>query len=235
MFAGTGMLKFMPFEGSVPASLLILDTCTEAASLALFRGEHLLEEVRLGSRTASANLLGAVRGLLARHACRLDGVNGLGVVNGPGSFTGVRVGLAAAKGLCEANGRPLATVSRLAVLADAARVTVGWAVLGAGREQVYVREVLVSGSGREWMASMAEMASRFQGQVVAVESPALAAELVELGAEVRLTEFSAKDAFRLVRQALEMGGSDLAASDANYVRNEDSIYASAPARAAVGG
>ena len=218
-----------------PGFLLIYDTCTEAASLALFRGDRLLEELGLANRAASADLLRAVRTLLASYAISLADLDGVGVVNGPGSFTGVRVGLAAAKGMCEASGRLLATVSRLAVLADAAETPEGFAVLGAGRDQVYVREAAVTGEGRERLANLVEMESLLRGESVAVEAPELGAKLVEFGAKVRITRLSAKAALRLVRRSLDTGGSDLATSDANYVRHEDSIYASAMTRTRLAG
>src|SRR5438094_5441965 len=83
-----------------PQSLLLIDTCGEHGSLALFRGEALASEVFLPERTASAGLLGAIREVLGAGGLRLRDLAGVGVVNGPGSFTGLRVGLAVVQGLC---------------------------------------------------------------------------------------------------------------------------------------
>ncbi len=62
------------------------------------------------------------------------------VVNGPGSFTGIRVGLSTAKGLAEAAGIPLIAVSRLALLANASGLPHVLAAVDAGRGEYYVGE-----------------------------------------------------------------------------------------------
>ncbi len=71
----------------------------------------------LPGRTSSERLVPAVRRLMGALGWRLSELAAMVVVHGPGSFTGVRVGLSAAKGLSEAGGVPLIAVSRLALLA----------------------------------------------------------------------------------------------------------------------
>src|SRR6202047_17119 len=71
----------------------------------------------LPGRTSSERLVPAVRRLMEGLGWRLGELAAVGVVTGPGSFTGVRVGLSAAKGLSEAGGVGLIAVSRLALLA----------------------------------------------------------------------------------------------------------------------
>jgi tRNA threonylcarbamoyladenosine biosynthesis protein TsaB len=146
-------------------------------------------------------------------------MDGIGVVNGPGSFTGLRAGLAAAKGLCEAASLPLAAVSRLAVLAEAAGLGDGFAVLSAGRGEFYVRDIA---AGREWMCGVDEF------RVVAEGGPVVVAEarVAELLAEKRprLYPLQVGDALTPVRRSLQQGGCDVAAVDANYVRGESEIY-----------
>lgn len=214
----------MPIAIEADALILALDTCGERASLALFRGSQLVEEVELAERTASATVIGALRSLLARWEARTEDLSGIGVVSGPGSFTGVRVGLAVAKGLCEATGVALAAVSRLEVLASAARLTEGWALLAAGRGQVYARSV-GAGGGRESLTTIDQLAPELQRKQIAVDSEDLAAILRELSA-VRRIRLSARHAFGPVMRCLCDGGSDLALVDANYVRNEEAIYRS---------
>ncbi len=219
----------MPFELSSEACLLVLDTCGERASLALFRGEQLLEEQVLAERVASAAILGVLRSSLDRNALKLRDLEAVGVVSGPGSFTGVRIGLALAKGFCESMNIPLAAVSRLAVLAEAAGLEYralerGFALLGAGRDQVYAREVHPEAASEEVLANLMALEPMLAEADVAVVSSELATRLTGHAREVRLVDLSARHAIRAVRCSLNAGGSDLAHVDANYVRNEEAIY-----------
>ena len=211
-------------EHTPSAVLLLLDTCSERASLALFRGEKLVSEAYLEERTASSALLCALRSNLAASELTVRDLSGVGVVSGPGSFTGVRVGLALAKGLCEAAALPFAAVSRLAVLAEAAGLRDGLALLDAGRGQVYAREVGRADSGREWLTDAEALRSEARGRPLAVTATKLAELLAPEVTEVKVVELSARHAFGAVRRCLAHGGTEIALADANYVRNEGAIY-----------
>jgi tRNA threonylcarbamoyladenosine biosynthesis protein TsaB len=111
--------------------VLAVDTTTERESVALIAGGVVLGEVRL--RTAdshSRRLLPAVEFLLANVGLAPGGVEGYAVALGPGSFTGLRVGLSTVQGLALAGGRPCLGVSSLDVLAarirGAAPVLAAW-------------------------------------------------------------------------------------------------------------
>ena len=203
--------------------VLLVDTCGERGSIALFRGEQLVEEIVLAERTASTGLLGAVRGLLAGHGVSVLELDGIGVVSGPGSFTGLRVGLAMVKGLCEATDAPAAAVSRLAVLAFAGEDEDAISVLRAGRDEVYVRVQMPGESPRETLMQAERFRALASGKRVIYAESSLEALLVEAG-DVRRIELSARNAFPLVQDRLHRGGDDLASLDANYVRDEESIY-----------
>ncbi|MGO8970359.1 MAG: tRNA (adenosine(37)-N6)-threonylcarbamoyltransferase complex dimerization subunit type 1 TsaB [Myxococcaceae bacterium] len=99
--------------------LLALDTSTLTLSLALVGpGRRLLaEEVHPPPRKQSEMLPGALGELLARHGLRLSDVDGYAVGLGPGSFTGLRIGLATVKALAYAHRRPVGGVSSLMALA----------------------------------------------------------------------------------------------------------------------
>lgn len=100
--------------------LLILDTSTTAGSVALCRGEHLLAEIVVDSlANHSDQLLLRVQQILAEQQCTLAEVAAIAVIDGPGSFTGLRVGVAAAKGLARACHIPLFGISSLQLLAAA--------------------------------------------------------------------------------------------------------------------
>ncbi len=216
----------MPDETSfeVARYVLLLDTCGEEAMLALTCGPDVVAEQTLGERAASRELLGSLDVMLRSAQVELRALAGIGVVNGPGSFTGVRVGLAVAKGLCESGGLPLAMVSRLAVLAEAAGLEDGFAVLRAGREEVYVRDVVPGQPAREWMCPFLDLRQRAEERTIVYTERALQPTVGVLP-RARWADMNAAEARRLVERCLAAGGDDPATADANYVRREEEIYA----------
>jgi tRNA threonylcarbamoyladenosine biosynthesis protein TsaB len=124
--------------------LLGLNTCGSTASVALGLAAadkiKILATASLAVRTYSARLIPEIAALLeSRHATLRD-VEAIVVVNGPGSFTGIRVGLSTAKGLAEGAGIPLIAVSRLALLAGSSGLPHVLAAIDAGRGEYYVGE-----------------------------------------------------------------------------------------------
>lgn len=98
--------------------LLTIQTASPAGSLALTDGERLLAEVNLDvRRTPTEWLLQSIEDLLAKADLEKSALDAIGVVRGPGSFTGLRVGLATAKGLSLAADCPLLGISSLQCLA----------------------------------------------------------------------------------------------------------------------
>jgi tRNA threonylcarbamoyladenosine biosynthesis protein TsaB len=201
--------------------LLLIDTCGETEGVALCLGSQVMATEEFAPGEASGKIVGAVRRLLNSLGWEIADLDAVGVVGGPGSFTGVRTGLSVAKGLCEASGLRLAVVSRLAVLAQAANVEDGIVALDAGRGQFYVRDVL---SGREWICPTDPMP---QGVVVA---EARTAKKLAAFAP-RLHSLHVGDALGTVLACLRARGNDIALADANYVRSEQDIYPS-PTRSA---
>ncbi len=128
-------------DGQQSMYVLGLDTCGAEASLALAHltasGMEPVREAVLAARTAGSLLTGTLRDLLAASNLAPAKLYAIAVVRGPGSFTGMRIGLSAAKALSEAAGVPLVAVSRLAVLAAVSGA--GFVALDAGRGNVYVR------------------------------------------------------------------------------------------------
>jgi tRNA threonylcarbamoyladenosine biosynthesis protein TsaB len=120
--------------------LLALDTCDVRGSIALLDGSRIVGEVpHPPSEEFSSWLLPAVSRLLAEHAVSHSNLAGYAVASGPGSFTGVRVGLTTAKAWAEVYGKPIFPVSRLAVLADSAPAdsTHVAAFIDAQRNQIF--------------------------------------------------------------------------------------------------
>jgi tRNA threonylcarbamoyladenosine biosynthesis protein TsaB len=97
---------------------LAIDTATDRASVALgTSAADAIEEEVSGARRHAAALVPMVSRLLERAGAGLDALTGLAVADGPGSFTGLRVGAAMAKALASARGLPVWTAPSLMVRA----------------------------------------------------------------------------------------------------------------------
>jgi len=101
--------------------VLALDTATPVPALALAGGRFEGESRLPSGRHVSEVLLPALSDLLDRAGARLSDVGRIAALAGPGSFTGIRVGLATAWGLARAHGIALETVGSLEALAETAR------------------------------------------------------------------------------------------------------------------
>ncbi|HVX66585.1 MAG TPA: tRNA (adenosine(37)-N6)-threonylcarbamoyltransferase complex dimerization subunit type 1 TsaB [Bryobacteraceae bacterium] len=118
--------------------ILAIDTTAEFGSIALLEGEDLIAEVPIRAPDGFGQVLYDFVGRALHGAgWELDTVGCFAAAAGPGSFTGVRVGLAAAKGLAEATGRPAVAVSNLQAVAWFGTAPLRAAVLDARRGQVY--------------------------------------------------------------------------------------------------
>jgi tRNA threonylcarbamoyladenosine biosynthesis protein TsaB len=122
----------------VSLRLLALDTTAEFGSIALTAGGKLLEEAPLHAPDGFGHILfGEIQCLLTRHALTLADLDGFASASGPGSFTGVRVGLTAVKGLAEATGRKVVAVSNLQALAWFGTHELRAVVMDARRGEIY--------------------------------------------------------------------------------------------------
>ena len=220
-----GMAMMGCVGGDALLRLLLIDTCGMEGSIALAdtaRAEPWVEMVMLGGRTASERLIPELRGLIGRAGWGLRELAAVGVVNGPGSFTGVRVGVSAAKGLCEGAGVPLVAVSRLRVLAEKAGRVRTHAVLDAGRGEFFYGRFEAGEVGLEALLGReAVLAAVGAGGSVAVCEEGVREALAELG-PVMVDGLTAVDALGLVRARVEMGAfDDVATADANYLRRTE--------------
>jgi tRNA threonylcarbamoyladenosine biosynthesis protein TsaB len=124
--------------------LLSINTCGNTATVALgvadTKGVKILATAELAVRTYSARLIPEIAALLQKQQATMSNIEAIVVVNGPGSFTGIRVGVSTAKGLSEGAGVPLIAVSRLALLAHASLLPHVLAAVDAGRGDYYIGE-----------------------------------------------------------------------------------------------
>ena len=98
--------------------LVAIDTSTQWIGIALYDGTRVLAEHSWRSKNYhTVELIPAIADMLAKCQVRPDQLTGIGVALGPGSFTGLRIGLSAAKGLALGQNLPTAGVPSLDVLA----------------------------------------------------------------------------------------------------------------------
>lgn len=100
--------------------VLILDTGSPLASVAVARGGEVVSARAVGTERSSTRLLDMIREVLEEAGVEMTGLGGIAVLRGPGSFTGVRIGLATVLGFHQALGVPVATPTSFEALAAAA-------------------------------------------------------------------------------------------------------------------
>jgi tRNA threonylcarbamoyladenosine biosynthesis protein TsaB len=123
--------------------IFAIDTSGQSSGIALAEAEkksfRLIESAPIAGGTFSAQLIPTLSALLKRHGYRAADIGGFAAASGPGSFTGLRVGLSAIKGLAETLHKPIAVVSVLEALAALAdREGKIAATLDAGRKEIFL-------------------------------------------------------------------------------------------------
>jgi tRNA threonylcarbamoyladenosine biosynthesis protein TsaB len=215
--------------------LLVTDTSGKNGTVALARARErdreeigVLEVVGLAGGMFSAQLVPQIAALLQKHGLLKTDLDAFVVVSGPGSFTGLRVGLAAIKALAEILKRPIAPVSLLELIAVASgsqgRVV---AVLDGGRGEVFFGAYEIAGDSvqvlREELLSMSEFLSEARDSVVATPDAALAAAARDAGLPVfALEPLSAEMIARFGWKKLQTGATVSPEQlEANYMRRSD--------------
>jgi tRNA threonylcarbamoyladenosine biosynthesis protein TsaB len=223
--------------------ILLIDTCGATGSVALADTEvesAIVASATLPGRTASERLVFTVRELVARSGIGLQSLDAVAVVHGPGSFTGVRVGLSAAKGLCEALSLPLVAISRLAVLphlAQAPSGTLVYALLDAGRGEFYVGAYADGTRLREALMTRDELLAGLdsdaeQVRILVTCEPVAAESLAALNPTL-IAEPAAEDCLPLALSRIRQQNFDGAVTlDANYLRRTDAEIFAKPQPAA---
>lgn len=98
--------------------ILAIDTTSKICSVALLEDENVLDEINLDSGlTHSENLMPLVKEILEKNKIELKDINLIGVDVGPGSFTGIRIGVASVKAMAEVWNIPVASITSLETLA----------------------------------------------------------------------------------------------------------------------
>ena len=212
--------------------ILGLDTSGKYGSIALARCKgqtcQMIEVVPLQGGTFSAQLVPQIATVLEKHGFKKHQVDGFAVVSGPGSFTGLRVGLAAIKGLAEVLGKPIAAVSLLEAVAWAKRPGRVVSALDAGRGEVYVGLYeIADGGGRrlnEELLSRDEFVLRVgNGDVVVTPDPGIMGAFQNCEGSVELVERPRSDVIAEIGWRKIQAGDTISPEDleANYIRRSD--------------
>ena len=221
--------------------LLAIDTSGKEGGISLARCEgeshEILESSPIAGGTFSAQLIPQVAEALSRQRFKPVDLETLVAISGPGSFTGLRVGLAAVKGLAEALHIPIVSLSLLELMTESSgsegRVL---AVLDAGRTECYCGEYDVHEQGpvriREFLSSreeLVQLAAAPALTIVACEESILAF-LNEQGLSAIgiLRPESASAIVPGYRKFLAGDTTDSEKLDANYIRRSDAEIFSKP-------
>jgi len=212
--------------------LLVTDTSGKHGCVALARsqpeGVELIESVPLAGGTFSAQLVPQIAALLEKHGFRKTNIDAFVVVSGPGSFTGLRVGLAAIKALAEILRKPIVPVTLLEVIAVSSGVRGKvMAALDAGRGEIYAAEYDVGDDGarlvNERMLGKNELVAIDLGLQVLTPDDLVANALREHGLPVvHVPQPTAQAVARLGQRKLEEGSTVTPEQlEANYIRRSD--------------
>lgn len=117
--------------------VLAIETAGDACSVALLCGDDCIERIQRGSRGHSQLLLPMVESVLAEAGIALGECDAIAYGKGPGSFTGLRIGVGVTQGLAYGAGLPVIGVSSLAALAWQAGEPIVLACIDARMDQVY--------------------------------------------------------------------------------------------------
>lgn len=212
--------------------ILGVDTSGKNGSIALVECEasssRTLDLVPLEGGTFSAQLVPQIAALLGKHGRAKYNIDVFAVVSGPGSFTGLRVGLAAIKALAEILQKPIVAVSLLESIALAARANGQVvAVLDAGRGEIYAGTYGVrEGSAtlvNEQLLTIQELGAEVLGRLVVTPNEVLAQRFQAPGNDVRVVPTQKADA--IARSAFNkfLRGETVSPEslDATYIRRSD--------------
>lgn len=193
--------------------IVSIDTTSEFGSIALTEANVVIEEVALHAPEGFGHVLfGHIQHLLEKNGTTVHQMECFAAASGPGSFTGVRVGLAAVKGLAEATGKRVVAVSNLRALASFGSAPLRAVVIDARRGEVYAA---VYNSRLELV--MPEVVIKLDDWLPKI--PKHNCEMISSADRPRVLAAAighiAWDEFRLGRS------SDPADIDANYVRRSD--------------
>ena len=215
--------------------ILAVDTTSRAGSLALARDGEVMECSAVEAPDGFGQILyQEIENVLKKRGLKISDIDGYAAASGPGSFTGIRVGMTAVKALAEVNGKQAVAVSNLLAMAEAGHGRLRAPVLDARREQVYaavydselravVPECVIAWP--DFLGLIGGHEVTFLAQSTKLFEAAGAAPLPAAGAlnpHVIIAEPLAGAVARVAARAFQRGeAAPPEAIDANYVRKSD--------------
>ena len=216
--------------------LLAVDTSGKQGSIAIARcGPNdtceVVEVSALAGGTFSAELVPQIAALLDKHGFSKADIGAFSVVSGPGSFTGLRIGLAVIKALADALGKPIAAVSLLEALASKGRRGRVVSALDAGRNEVFLGEYEVGSAGtqliREYLLTRDEWLESASEELIVMADHAIAEAARVKGLRVVEVERPRSDVIAQLGWRKIVSGETVSpeALEANYIgRSEAELF-----------
>jgi tRNA threonylcarbamoyladenosine biosynthesis protein TsaB len=213
--------------------LVAADTSGKHGIIALAQGDadgscRVIETVSLEGNAFSAQLVPQISALLSKHKFDKKEIGGFVVVSGPGSFTGLRVGLAAIKALAEVLVKPVAAVSLLEAVATASEFQGDiLTALDAGRQQVYFGAYEVSSAGMVRLSERSMTCDEFvnivSGAKVVTPDAGIAGIARGGGAAVQIVEIPGADVISRLGWKKILAGETVLPDEleANYMGRSD--------------
>ena len=218
--------------------ILAIDTSGQSGGITLAEAEEksfrVVGSSAIAGGTFSAQLIPTLSSLLKQHGYRVADLGGFAAASGPGSFTGLRVGLSAIKGLAETLHKPIATVSVLEAMAAMAdhtgKIT---AAMDAGRKEVFLgmferaeqslvmeREELLSQDG--FLAALSALPADEAAWLVTSDA-ALAELAAGANCAAQMIEKPGSEMIARIGAGKLLAGETVSveALDANYLRRSD--------------
>ena len=215
--------------------ILAIDTSGPSGGITLAEADAesfcLLESSAIAGGTFSAQLIPTLAALLKTHGYRAADIGGFAAASGPGSFTGLRVGLSAIKGLAETLHKPIAVVSVLEALASLSDHTGKIAAaIDAGRKEIYFGLYEKSDQAllkqREELLNQQDFqaALRTEAPALVITSDSAIAELAtSSGSAVLVVTRPGSDVIARIGASKLLAGEAVSVDDldANYLRRSD--------------
>jgi tRNA threonylcarbamoyladenosine biosynthesis protein TsaB len=210
--------------------ILAVDTTAHFGSLALYNDGQILETLLHAPEGFGTILFDRITQLLKQAACEIGDIDLFAGAAGPGSFTGVRLGLTAIKGLAEAAGKPAFGISNLQALAEYGRTPLCATVIDARRGEIY--GALYDASGAviqaeavlpflKWLDHLPDGEIGFISPDFGPFLPSLRGTRFENSEVIEQRAIAAAVAFIAMQRLRDGDHGDPAAIDANYVRRSD--------------